>query len=483
MKKITGRFGALESVAFASGFSLMAFELIGARMLAPAIGSSTYVWTSVIGVIIAALSAGYFLGGKLADLRGRPGDIALLCLTITIGMGAMLLLFDSTMAWIVQTQSDLRFKGVIASLLLFAPTSLLIGMLSPYLVKLKITSLLSSGQSVAGLSAFESIGGIVGTFVTGFIVFSYIGAREALVVVVVLMAAASWLLEPRRRWRLRLGAMIFAMGIIMVPLLMTKNDIVRIDTPSANYEIKKGHINGETRLLQYVTTGPYGAQSGIYVDQPNELSFWYTREAARMVELAPQKQKILILGGGAFTLPEYLARSYPGSQIDVVEIDPGLLTVASNYFDYQTFSNVHTINDDARAYINTTSQQYDIVIVDVYNDSDAPFSLMTREYAAALNRMTTPGSTIIVNTVATEVGPCSELLRAVDATYRLVAPYAALSRVATTKPLQRANLLLVYRKQPYTFAGTKTLSSLGGPTYTDNFMPAERLQQQCQPWK
>ncbi|HMH70378.1 MAG TPA: fused MFS/spermidine synthase, partial [Candidatus Saccharimonadales bacterium] len=182
MKKITGRFGALESVAFASGFSLMAFELIGARMLAPAIGSSTYVWTSVIGVIIAALSAGYFLGGKLADLRGRPGDIALLCLTITIGMGAMLLLFDSTMAWIVQTQSDLRFKGVIASLLLFAPTSLLIGMLSPYLVKLKITSLLSSGQSVAGLSAFESIGGIVGTFVTGFIVFSYIGAREALVV-------------------------------------------------------------------------------------------------------------------------------------------------------------------------------------------------------------------------------------------------------------------------------------------------------------
>src|SRR5688500_5039253 len=126
MKKIASKFGILELAAFTSGFSLMAFELIGARMLAPTIGSSTYVWTSVIGIIIAALSVGYFLGGKLADSRNRQADIALLCLAVAASIGCMMLLFDSTMDWIVRLQTDLRFKGVIASLLLFAPTSLLI---------------------------------------------------------------------------------------------------------------------------------------------------------------------------------------------------------------------------------------------------------------------------------------------------------------------------------------------------------------------
>lgn len=474
---MVGKFGKLELIAFVSGFFLMAFELIGARMLAPSIGSSTYVWTSVIGVIIAALSVGYFIGGKLADLRHRPSDIALLCLAIAVAVGWMLLLFDSSIAWIVHMQADPRLLGVIASLLFFAPTSLLLGVLSPYLVKLKVTSLEISGQSVAGLSAFNSIGGIVGTFVTGFIVFSYIGSREALLVIVVGMVVSSWLLTPRTYFKMRAGVTVIAIGMVVLPLFV-KNDFIRIDTPSANYEVRTGHINGETRSLRYLTAGPYGVQSGIYVDQPNQLSFWYTREAARITELAPHKQRILILGGGAFTLPEYLARVYPGSRVDVVEIDPQLREVATEHFDYQPLPNVRVIDDDARAYVTTTSQQYDVVIVDVYSDSSVPFSLMTREYAARLNAITTPGSTIIINTIAAQIGPCRQLLQAVDAAYRVAAPYATISQ-ADSISTRRANLLLTYTKQPREMAGTTILEPLKGPLYDDNFMPAEHLQQLC----
>ncbi len=477
MKVPLGKFGKLELIAFTSGFSLMAFELVGARLLAPTIGSSTYVWTSVIGVIIAALSIGYFVGGKVADIRARTGDVALLCLASAFTIGSMLLLFDGIMNWVMLLSPDLRLRGVFASLLLFAPTSLLLGMLSPYLVKLKVTSLAVSGQSVAGLSASNSIGGIVGTFTTGFIVFSYMGSREALVVLVFLMLGASWLVQPKNNWRRRAVLSAVALFIVIAPLGV-KTNVIRIDTPSSNYEVHTGNRNGEP--IRYLTTGPGGAQSGIYIHRTNDLPFWYTRQIVQLTAQIPNKQNILILGGGAFTIPEYLARQYPKSSVDVVEIDPSLKKIAEQYFDYQALSNITAIDGDARTYINTASKQYDVVIIDVYSDVSVPFSLLTKEYAEKLNMVLAKKGTIIVNAIAAESGLCRQLLRAIDATYRSVASEATISRESSSAWGQRGNLVLTYSKDTVPFVGANRLNALGGAAYTDDYMPAERLQQTCQ---
>lgn len=479
MRQFVSKFGKLELIAFISGFSLMAFELVGARMLAPSIGSSTYVWTSVIGVIIAALSIGYFIGGKLADIRGHAKDIAFLCIAIAFAAGCTLVLFDNVMSRIVELAGDPRLQGVLASLLLFAPASFLLGMLSPYLVKLKMTSLSVAGQSVAGLSAANSIGGIAGTFVTGFIIFSYIGSREALLAIVVCMVGASWVIKPSIQWKLRAGLSFGALFVVTLPLLQYQ-DHIRIDTPSANYEIKTGQVgDSSTRLVRYLTTGPAGAQSGIYIDQPNRLAFWYTQEIARVTKMALSKKNILILGGGAFTLPEYLAREYPNSTIDTVEIDPSLVDIAKKYFDYTAFDNVHIISDDARVYVNEAEKQYDVVIVDVYSDSSVPFSLLTREYARQLNAITTKDSTVIVNAIAAQTGPCQELLAAVDATYRSFAPYVSFAQKQIVPGESSSNLVLAYTKTSRDFEGMEVLDPQYGLTYMDNFMPAERLQQSC----
>jgi predicted membrane-bound spermidine synthase len=480
MKVPAGKFGKLELIAFVSGFSLMAFELIGARMLAPTIGSSTYVWTSVIGVIIAALSVGYFVGGKVADIRGRAGDVALLCLAGAFAIGSMLLLFDGIMEWVVQLSPDLRLRGVFASLLLFAPASLVLGMLSPYLVKLKVTSLLISGQSVAALSASNSIGGIVGTFITGFVVFSYMGSREALVVLVLLMLGASWLVRPKEGWRLRALFSLVAFFIVVVPLGY-KTDSIRIDTPSSHYEIRTGYRHeNKAQPIRYLTTGPGGAQSGIYTNQPNELPFWYTRQIVKTVAQAPDKQNILVLGGGAFTIPEYLARHYPKSSIDVVEIDPSLKEIAKKYFDYQPLENIQAIDGDARTYINTVAKHYNVVIVDVYSDVSVPFSLLTKEYASKLGSVITNNGLVIINAIAAETGPCAELLQGIDATYRAVGPYATITRENSAQKGEQGNLVLTYSKKNQFLSGSLLLNSLGGTSYSDDFMPAERLQQVCQ---
>lgn len=464
----------LPIVAFVSGFSLMTFELAAARVLAPSIGSSTYVWTSVIGVIIAALSIGYWVGGKMADARNRATDIAWLCLaiaaTITMTMLTYLSLIDST----VQSIEDARMQGVVASLLLFAPTSLLIGILSPYLVKLKVTSLATSGQSFASLSAFESIGGITGTFITGFILFGYIGAREAFAVVALLLLASSWLIAPNVRW---LSRAIVSGAIALTCLVSLQVTLPgHIDTASAHYSIFDRSLAGQP--ARGISTGPNGTQSGIYINDPNKLVFWYTQRMAEVVAQAANHDRILVLGGGAFTLPQYLATTYPDSMVDVVEIDPELADIARQHFYYKDPKNVDLIFEDARTYVNRSEQKYDAILVDVYSDSSVPFSLMTQQYGQQIERLLANDGVVIVNMIAGATGPCHELLKALDAPYRQSMSYAAYKTQNVRNA--KSNMIVAYSKQPIKWAGSFPLTIHTSPVYTDNYAPVERIQQHCQ---
>lgn len=463
----------LPIVAFVSGFSLMTFELAAARVLAPNIGSSTYVWTSVIGVIIAALSLGYWAGGKMADARNRPTDIAYLCLAIAATITLTLLNYQHLIDSTVQSIEDARLQGVYASLVLFAPTSFLIGALSPYLVKLKVTSLATSGQSFASLSALESIGGITGTFITGFVLFGYIGAREAFAVVAFLLLASSWLIMPTHRWAGRLATSV-AIGLICLGSLQVANK-GHIDTPTAHYSIFEAWMNDTP--VRGIATGPNGTQSGVFIHQPNKLVFWYTQRMAEVVAQAPQRDRILVLGGGAFTLPQYLATIYPKSTVDVVEIDPKLADISRQYFSYKDPKNVNMIFGDARTYINKSDKKYDTILVDVYSDSSVPFSLMTKEYGQQIERLLADKGVVIVNMIAGPQGACKELLIALDAPYRQSMLYAAYK---TQRPDSvKSNMIVAYSKQPVQWTGSSALTLAPSGAYTDNFAPVERIQQDC----
>ena len=463
----------LPIIAFVSGFALMTFELAAARVLAPSIGSSTYVWTSVIGVIIAALSLGYWAGGRMADARNRATDIAWLCLAIAATITLTLLNYQHLIDTTVQSIQDARLQGVYASLMLFAPTSFLIGSLSPYLVKLKVTSLATSGQSFASLSALESIGGITGTFITGFILFGYIGAREAFAVVVALLLVSSWLIMPTHRWMGRLITSVI-IGLICLGSLQADNK-GHIDTPSAHYSIFNAWLNGAP--VRGIATGPNGTQSGIYINQPNKLVFWYTQRMVEVVAQAPQHDRILVLGGGAFTLPQYLAKTYPDSTVDVVEIDPKLADISRQYFSYSDPKNVNMIFEDARTYINKSQNKYDAILVDVYSDSSVPFSLMTKEYGQQIERLLADDGVVIVNMIAGPRGACHELLTALDAPYRQSMPHAMYK---TQRPTDiKSNIIAAYSKQPVRWTGVLPLKLGSTTAYTDNFAPVERIQQNC----
>lgn len=480
MKRFFAKFSELQIIAFTTGFALMAFELVAARILAPTVGSSTYVWTSVIGVVIAALSLGYFAGGKLADSRQRQSDIAYLCLLAAIAVLLVLVTYQPTLEMISSFDTDRRWQALLASLLLFAPASFVLGAISPYLAKFAVRSLSTTARSIASLSALNSIGGIVGTFVSGFILFGYIGSRETLVVVIVLLVGTSWLAIPRHNisWRLAVSV-----GVMMTALIAAQPPVnsTDIDTASAHYQILEGYIDNEPRKVRVLTTGPSGAQSGVLTDGSGELVFWYTQQMAEIVSRVSERDKVLVLGGGTFTLPQYLARQYPSTKVDVVEIDAGLEKIAQQHFYFDPPANLRIIVDDARAYLNSTDEQYDIILIDVYSDTSVPFALLTKEYGDQVRDRLTPEGVVAINVIAATEGPCQPLLEAIAAPYGRHWSRSWLAEQRPSQPTDPGNMMLVYSQSDLDLgANYRALPQLDVPNYTDNFIPAERLQQSCQ---
>ncbi|MDR3220734.1 MAG: fused MFS/spermidine synthase [Candidatus Accumulibacter sp.] len=469
-------FNLYHGLAFVAGLAMMMFELVAARILAPTIGSSTYVWTSVIGVIIAALSLGYWAGGRMADARNRKFDLALLNLLAAAAVLLTLMIGDAVLHGIGASRYDLRLQGMAASIVLFAPASFVIGMLSPYLAKLNISSLKTSAQAVAGLSSCNAVGSIVGTLLTGFVLFGLIGSRWIMVAVVAIFIVAHWTVEPWKRAVTR-SILTAAMAVAAILSLADRQRVVDIDTATAHYQVMDILYDG--REARALLTSPGVTQSAVYKDDSGDLAFWYTRQMARVVAAANRPGSILVIGGGAMTLPAYLARKYPETRVDVVDIDPGLVEIARKYFAYDDPANVNFIANDGRAYVQQTGQKYDIVLVDAYNGSDIPWSLTTEEYAGAIKRITTGDGVVAVNVIANTAGECAPLLGAIDAAYQGQLGKGVYRKRSPMDDREATSMVIVYGWKKKPLAEYAELNMGETRAFTDDFAPIEPLQLKC----
>lgn len=481
MKYVRFRPNPYALIAFTTGFGLLTYELIASRLLAPTVGSSIYVWTSVIGVIIAALSLGYAIGGKQADKRVEPLDVAWLLLISAGTVTITSLSASDTLQNVVSLTKDPRLQGFLASLLLFGPTSLVLGIISPYLARLKNVSVKTTGSTIASLSSLNAIGSIAGTFCTGFIFLAYLGSKQTLLFVSWLLLASSWVILPKAQIRYRFvgSLLVVAFGLLSLVNVSQKNLVAQIDTPTASYEILDiTYKNTPTRVL---VTGPGGYQSGIYTDGNQGLAFGYTRAMADVVDRVSKKERILILGGGAYTMPEYLATTYPSSRIDVVELDPELENIARQYFNYKAPDNVHTIAQDARAYLNNNRVQYDVILIDVFSDSIIPFSLTTREFAEKLRTSLASDGVVAMNIHGSKSSKCINLLTGMQQS--LAGPFTNAKLLPVENPnvqiyqnfiLAFSDADLGYLPSTWNNAGQTDTKLL-----TDNFAPTEHLKAQC----
>ena len=156
MREIAAKY-ILETTVFVCGAVVMIYEIIGSRIVSPFIGTSVYVWTSLIGVILASLSLGYWLGGRAAD---RRPDLKMLATVIFLAAGLIsvtILVKDIVLTAVASMPTGLEIRSLVASLFLFAPASVALGFVAPYAVKLKTVSLADSGKTVGSLYALSTI--------------------------------------------------------------------------------------------------------------------------------------------------------------------------------------------------------------------------------------------------------------------------------------------------------------------------------------
>lgn len=392
--------------------------------------------------------------------------------------------YEDTLLAIGSVIHDPRLQGVIASIILFVPSSFILGVISPYLARLRTHSVQTTGRSVAGLSASNSVGGIAGTFFTGFVFFTFIGSRQTLVLLALILIISSWLMDPQEQKRTRAITSIILVLVLILQLAtpVRANVVASIDTPSANYTIRNITMD-DGKKVRVLIMGPGGWQTGTYLDGSKELVFDYTRKMAEIVKAVPQKDNMLILGGGAFSLPEYLGTKYPNSNIDVVEIDPDLPKIAKKYFGYTQPNNVKIFSQDARAYLEHNSKHYDVILVDIYNDASVPFAMTTKEYTALLNRSLAPTGVTIANIIGSTDQACMPLLASIHKSYTSSFEYAAYYPVVELSMLEKQNIIGVYSNQALDWAGSIPGATnayfYSGRDLTDNYAPVEYLKQRC----
>lgn len=426
---------AVDLAVFACGAVVMTYEIIGSRIVSPFIGASTYVWTSLIGVILGALSLGYWLGGRMADRRPSVNILASAIFTAGGLVAITILCKEIVLSFIAAAAIPLELKSVIAAILLFAPASVALGFVTPYAVKLKLASLADSGSTVGRLYALSTVGSIVGTFAAGFFLIPFVGSVRTLYLLAGVLFAVSISLAAFSFTRVRIALLtIFAFGIAAsefnIYYLARTNALHDIDTEYSRVQIFKTTEPKSGRAIQAMAIDPYFIQSAVYLDG-DELVFDYNKYYHLIRQLKPDFQRTLMIGGAGYTFPQDYLRSYPNAAIDVVEIDPQMTDIARKYFRLRDDPRLKIFHSDGRTFLNSAPNgTYDAVLMDAFSSLfNVPYQLTTVEAVRRVHRVLKDDGVTIFNLGSAIRGPASRFLQAEFRTYQSVFPHVYLFKV------------------------------------------------------
>ena len=416
----------LEIAVFLCGAVIMVIELTGSRVLAPYLGTSLVVWTSLIGIILASLSLGYWWGGRLADRRPEARLLGRIILLAALATAAIAATKSLVLGFLQSQGAGLHTAAVWATLLLFAPPSVLLGMVAPFAVRLKLADTRTGGRTAGNLYAVSTIGSIVGTFLAGFVLIAWLGSTNILLLMAAVLAIASFLAaRSGAAIKTAAGALFLILSLIAwgYDAQLRSAGFVDTDTAYNRVIVFKGAESHTGRLMRVMATGPHARQSAMYLDDPTALALPYTRYFRLVEHFVPELRRLLVLGGGGFSFPKYALAHYPDVAVDVVELDPGVIALSRDYFELKDHPRQGIIAEDARTFLNRNRKTYDAILCDTFNSHYAvPFHLTTLEAAQRMKSALAPHGVVLVNLLSSPVGECSRFLQALAATYRAVFP-------------------------------------------------------------
>ncbi len=408
----------LCATCFVSGAATLVIELAGNRLLAPLFGNSLYTWTSLIGVVLVAISVGDYLGGVLVDRAPRLSLLGYLLLSAA----AWTLLVPALHAQFIQSSAPagLITGPLVVSLMLFAVPACLLAAVCPFIVRLlsRSTHDQSIGLSAGLVGMLATLGSFVGTFLTGFYLIPEFGVRSIFLTTGLLIGLLGAVVLVMSREDRRTSPVI---PVATVALLALINFMATSKLPSGvvferqtfyhdiRVEETTSELGERVRLLKLDTTlegGQYVDTGGVYLSYQH---YWRLAEV-----FAPRLDRALFLGGGGFAMPEQLAKRHGESRIDVVEIDPAVIDVGRRYFGLNNFPAVTPHAGDARRYLLDTREKYDLIFGDAYNGlRNIPGHLVTQEFFALLKSRLADDGLYMMNIVSPIRGENAQLFRAI----------------------------------------------------------------------
>lgn len=395
-------------IAFVSGFSIMGMEISASRLLAPYFGTSLFVWTNIIGIVLIALSFGYYFGGKLAD---RIPQLNILLRLILVA-GILFLIIP----WIIKpltsfvdistlTQQPASVAIFISSLIVtaicFSLPLLLLGMVSPFIIKLYSASQESHIGELAGrVFAISTIGSILGTFLPTLYFIPVLGTRATINIFAIILILLGLFSFKNNKSRL--------VALILLPLVIVSfnkttikdsSDLILEDESAYQYI----SVTQDQEGIKYLLFNEGGGVQSIYNSNRILTDGYYDYFNILPYLIDSNKTKrVLIIGLAGGTIANQLHYFF-GEDIEIegVEIDKKVIDIAQKHFNLDE-SVVKIYNQDGRMFLRNTSKEYDIIIVDAYqNELYIPWTLTTQEFWGLINDKLTEEGIVAINVNST----------------------------------------------------------------------------------
>jgi spermidine synthase len=408
-------------LVFVAGACSLAVELSASRLLAPYFGTSLFVWSNLIGLILLYLTIGYYLGGRLADRYPRPGVLYALTIIAAFLISVIPFISKPILVWSQSsfaTYSVGVFYGSLVSvILLFAVPMILLGCVSPFAIRLRIERLGKSGRTAGQLYAISTAGSILGTFLPVLFLIPTIGTYRtfftfavALLLVSIIGLASTRFDGPGPRSR-RMNSSLLSI-LLLIPMALS---VLTIQGPiKAAFGSNGGGvlITERESVYNYIQVVQVGDETQLVLNEgvgihsiyaPNRI---LTQGPWDYFMIAPyfnnppftqaQVRKVAVIGLGGGTAVREFTSAYGSIPIDGVEIDNAIVNMGRQYF-HMNEPNLHVIVQDGRYFLQTTSQKYDVVAIDAYQQPYVPFQLTTKEFFQEVRNHLTPTGVAVIN--------------------------------------------------------------------------------------
>ena len=394
---------------FVGGAATMGVEMCASRLLAPYFGNSLPVWGLLIGVLLAYLASGYFLGGRLADRYPHAALLYQLVAWAALAIGLIPFAARPVLRWSMAGLAGFQAGAVLASLagvlVLFALPMVLLGCVSPFALRLTVSDTTSSGHAAGHVYALSTLGSLIGTFLPVFVLIPAWGTRRTFLAISLslLIAAIVGLAQTARR------AALFCV-LMLAALLLLQLSPVGVIKPAQGllYEMDSAYnyiqvLRSGDEFVLKLNEGE-GIQSTY---RPHQLLTGYVYDYFLLVPLfrvqlpSPSVSSLCLIGLAGGTMARQYTALYGALPIDGVEIDRAVVDVGRRFFGLD-LDNLRVFIDDGRLFLARSPSRYDVVIVDAYRPPYIPFQLTTAEFFHAVRNHLSDDGVVAVNVARTE---------------------------------------------------------------------------------